>query len=81
MLTRGFCRGMAVALRLTHQTRANPEFTGSGNIVNINIKTSNESLTGTQEAFPLRAQNTSDSKAGESEALSMRRLRHSRTHY
>ena len=81
MLTRGFCRGMAGALRLTQQTRANPEFTGSGNIVNINIKTSNGSLTSTQEAIPLRAQTTSNSKAGEPEAQSTRRLRHSRTHY
>jgi hypothetical protein len=81
MLTRGFCRGVAGALRLTHQTRANPELMSSGNIVNINIKTSNESLTGAQEAIPLRTQLTSDSKAGESEAQSTRRLCHSRTHY
>ena len=46
MVTKGLCRGIAGTLRLTHETRANPEFTGSGNIVNINIKTSNESLTG-----------------------------------
>ena len=46
MLSKRLCRGVVGALILTHQTRANPEFTGSGNIVNINIKTSNESLSG-----------------------------------
>jgi hypothetical protein len=81
MITKGLCQGVAGALRLTHQPRANPEFTGSGNIVNINIKTSNESLTGTQEAIPLRTQTPRDSKAGEPEARSTRRLPHFRTHY
>ena len=61
MLTRGLCRGVAGALRITHQTRTNPEFTGSGNIGNINIKTSNESLRSAPETIPLRAHIPSDS--------------------
>ena len=47
-VTKGLCRGITGALRLTHQTQADPEFKGSENIVNINIKTSNVSLTGAQ---------------------------------
>jgi len=53
MVTKGLCRGIAGVLRLTNQTRANPELTGSGYIVNINIKTSNESLPRAQEVIPL----------------------------
>jgi len=81
MVTRGLCRGITGALRLTHQNRADTEFKGSGNIVNINIKTSNESLTGMQEVIPLRTQSPSDCAAGESEVRSKRRPRHSRTHF
>jgi hypothetical protein len=81
MVTKGLCRGIAGVLRLTNQTRANPEFTGSGNIVNINIKTSNESLTRAQEVIPLKTQPAADRIAEESEARSTRRLRHSRTHF
>jgi len=61
MLTRGLRRGVAGTLRLTHQTRTNPEFTGSGNIVNINIKISNESLKSAPETIPLRVHITPDS--------------------
>jgi hypothetical protein len=32
MVTRGLCRGITGALRLTHQTRADPEFTGLGTL-------------------------------------------------
>jgi hypothetical protein len=81
MVTKGLCRGMAGALRLTHQTRANPELTGSGNIVNINIKTSNESLAGTREIIPLKGPSPPDTITGESETRSARRLGHSRTHF
>jgi hypothetical protein len=81
VLARGLCRGVAGALRLASRVPANPEFTGSGNIININIKTSNESLAATQEAPPLRVLTPSDSKAGKSEARSTRRLRHSQTAY
>jgi hypothetical protein len=81
MLTKGLCQGIAGVLRLTNQTRANPELTGSGNIVNINIKTSNESLSRAQEIIPLKAQPPADRTVEESEARSTRRLRHSRTHF
>lgn len=81
MINRGVCRGMAGALRLTHQVRPHPDLTGSGNIVNINIKTSNESLTGTQEAISLKTLVSVDRKAGEPGASTVGRLRHSRSHY
>jgi hypothetical protein len=79
--TRGKCAGVAGALTLTSRVSANPESAGSGNVVNINIKTSNDSLTANSEAIPLRALSPSDSKAGESEARSHRRLRSSRTYF
>jgi hypothetical protein len=81
MVTKGLCRGITGVLRLTNQTRANPEITGYGNIININIKTSKESLTRAQEVIPLKAQPTADRIAEESVAPSTRRLRHSRTHF
>jgi hypothetical protein len=56
MVIKGLCQEITGELRLTHQTWADPEFTNSGNLVNINIKTSNESLTGAQEIIPLRTQ-------------------------
>jgi len=81
LITRGFCRGMAGALRLTPLARPHPELAGPGNIVNINIKTSNESLAGTQETVPLKTLVPNDRKAGEPGASSVGRLRHSRSHY
>ena len=81
MVTKGLCREITGALRYIHQTRADPEFTGSGNIVNINIKISNESLTGAQDVIPLRTQSSPNCVTGESEAQSTQRLRQSRTHF
>jgi hypothetical protein len=81
MVVKGLCRGAAGALRLTYPNQANPDFTGSGNVVNINIKSSNESLSSTQEAIPLRDSAPSGSRAGESEAGPSRRLRQTRTRY
>jgi hypothetical protein len=78
--TRGNCREVAGALRITSRVAANPESAGSGNVVNINIKTSNESLAATPEAIPLCALAPSDSKAGKSETRSTRRHRSTRTY-
>jgi hypothetical protein len=79
--TKGTCRGVAGALRITSRVAANPESAGSGNVVNINIKTSNESLAAAPETIPLRALTPSGGKTGEPEARSTRRLRPSRTYF
>jgi hypothetical protein len=59
------CQRVAAALKLTSRVTAVPESAGSGNVVNINIKTSNESLAITPKEMPLRALKPSDSKTGE----------------
>jgi hypothetical protein len=81
MVVKGLCRGAAGLLRLTYPDQPNPGFTGSGNVVNINIKSSNESLTSSQEAIPLRAPAAASSSAGEPEVRTSRRLRQPRTRY
>jgi hypothetical protein len=73
MLTRGACQKSEGALKITSRVTANPESAGSRNVVNINIKTSNENLAASPEEIPLRALKPSDSKMGEPEARPTRR--------
>ena len=81
MISRGTCQRVAGALKITYRGAANPESAGLGNGVNINTKTSNESLAITAEDIPLRALQPSDSKPGESETRATHRLRPSRTYF
>ena len=76
MIRWGTCQRGTGAFKITSRVAANPETVSSGN-VNINIKTSNESLAITPEGIPLRALKPSDSKRGEPETRSTRRLRSS----
>jgi hypothetical protein len=69
---------VAGALRITSRVAADSEPLGSGN-VNINIKTSNESLAAPPEVMLLRALAPPVSKAGESGTPQNRRPRPSRT--
>jgi hypothetical protein len=75
------CRRVAGALKIHPENREDPRDMGSGNVVNINIKTSNESLALAQEDIPLRALRPSDTQSLESEPRSSRRLRSARSHF
>jgi hypothetical protein len=77
--SRRACQRVAGALKLTSRMAAISESAGSGNVLNINIKTSNESFVITPEEMPLRALKPSDSKTGEPETKPTRRLRPSRS--
>jgi hypothetical protein len=81
VISRTACRRVASALIITSRVAANPESAGSGNIVNIKIKTCNESQSVTPEDISLRALKPSDSKTGEPETRSTRLLRPSRTYF
>ena len=81
MRSGGTCQKVAGALKLTFRVTANPESAGSGNVMNINIKTSNESLVNDSESVPLRALQPSASKTGEAETCPTRRLHSSRSHF
>jgi hypothetical protein len=67
MRSKGTCQRVVGALKRISPIEANPESVGSGNVININIKTSNENLASSPENIPLRALKPSDSKTGESE--------------
>jgi hypothetical protein len=81
MWSRGTCQRVAGALKLTSRVAANPEPAGSGNVININIKISNESLANDPETIPLRALQPSASKTGEPETRPARRLRPACSHF
>jgi hypothetical protein len=81
MRSRGTCQRVAGALKRITQVEANPESVGSGNVININIKTSNESLASSPENIPLRALKPTDSKTGEPETRPTHRLRSSRSYF
>jgi hypothetical protein len=51
MISRGTCQRVAGALKITPRLAANPESAGSANVININIKTSNESLAIPQRTY------------------------------
>ena len=72
--SKGTCRRMAGALKFHSAPDAS-----SGNVVNINIKTSNESLALAPESVPLRDLPASGSKSAESETQPARRLRSTRS--
>ena len=78
MRSRGTCQIVVGALKRISPIEANPESVGSGNVININIKTSNESLANSSENIPLRALKPSDSRTGESETRPTHRCHPSR---
>ena len=57
MKSRGTCQRVAGALKLTSRVEANPESAGSGYVININIKTSNEIWLTTQRTYPCAPSN------------------------
>ena len=65
MRSRGTYQRVAGALKRTSRVEPNPESAGSGNVININIKTSNESLANNPENIPLRPLKPSDRNAGQ----------------
>jgi len=71
--TKGTCRRVAGALKLHSTSNANPGSEGSGNVVNINIKTSNESIALASEAMPLCTLPPSGTKDAESGTSTSRR--------
>jgi hypothetical protein len=73
--SKGTCRRVAGTLNFHSTLDANPGTAGSGNVVNINIKTSNESLAVAPEDIPLRTLPPSGNKDTESETRTSRRLR------
>jgi hypothetical protein len=68
MLTRGACQKVEAAFNITSRVTANKESAGSGNVVNINIKTSNEWLAIFPEEITPRALKPSERKMGQLEA-------------
>ena len=79
--SKGTCRRVAGVLKFHSTTDANPGAAGSGHVVNINIKTSNESLAIAPEDIPLCTLPPSGNKDPESEARPSRRLRSSRSYF
>ena len=79
MKSKGLCQKIAGALGKNSPGTATPALGGSGNIVNINIKTSNESLAGGSEGIPLHALKPTYSKEAEREERTTRRLRSARS--
>ena len=79
--SKGFCRTVAGALKVHPSTDENPGVAGSGNVVHINIKTSNESLVLASEDMPLRTLPPSGNKHAESETRTSRCLRSSRSYF
>jgi len=76
---RGACRIVAGALRPLCSSDSNPDSGGLGNVVNINIKTSNESIAHTTENMPLRTLPPSGDKDVESETRASRLPRSNRS--
>jgi len=64
MVSRAACQRVVSVPIITSRVAANPESAGSGNIVNINIKTRNDSQSVTPEDIPVRALKPSDNKTG-----------------
>jgi len=64
MMSKGTYQRGAGALKITRRETANPESAGSGSVINMNTKISNESLTNTPENIPLRTLKPSDNKTG-----------------
>jgi hypothetical protein len=81
MKSKELCRRLAGTLKIHPNSDENPRVTGSSNVVNINIKTSNDSLTLASEDIPLRSLPPSNTKSLESETRTSRRLRSSRSHF
>ena len=75
MKGKGLCQWIAGVLGKNPDRAMTPALTGSGNIVNINIKTSNESLAAGPEDTPLRALKPTYSKEAEREERTTRRSR------
>ena len=71
---RGTCRRVADTLKVYGTTNASQDSEGSGH-VNINIKTSNESITLAPAAIPLRTLPPSGNRDAEPETHTSRRLR------
>ena len=69
------CRRVAGALNLRPSNKVDTAVAGPNNVVNIDIKTSNESLAFAPESVPLRRLTPSDTKGTESETRTSRRLR------
>jgi hypothetical protein len=76
---KGACRRVVGALRLHCSSDLNPDSGGLGNVFNINIKTSNESIARVTENMPLRTLPPSGDKDAESETRASRRLRSNRS--
>lgn len=81
MKAKGFCRRMAGALKIHPGEEASPGVSGSGNVVNINIKTSNESLALASEDVPLRHLPSTETQSVDGDARASRRPRSSRSHF
>jgi hypothetical protein len=81
MRSKGLCRRLAGTLKIHPTSDENPRVMGSGKVVNINIKTSNESLALTSEDILLRSPPPSDTKSLESETRTSRRLQSSCSHF
>jgi hypothetical protein len=79
--SKGLCRRVAGVLKVHSTTDANPGAAGSGNVVNINIKTSNESLAVAPENIPLRTLPPLGNKEAESETRTSRCLQSSRSYF
>jgi len=77
----GLVERVVGALKFHSTTDANPGTAGSGNVVNINIKSSNESLALAPEDIPLRTLPPSGNKDAESETRTSRRLRSTRSYF
>ena len=80
-MSKGTCQRGAGALKITPRVTVNPESAGSGSVISMNIKTSNESLTNTPENIPLPALKLSDNRTGDSEKRPTHRLPRSRTYF
>ena len=77
----GNCQRVAGALKRTSQVEANPQSAGSGNVININIKTSDGSLANNPENITMRVLKPSDRKTGETETRPTHRLCASRSYF
>jgi hypothetical protein len=81
MKSKGLCWRIAGALKIHPVTEANPGVSGSGNVVNINIKTSNERIALASEDMLLCYLPPTDTKSVDSDARASRHLRSSRSNF
>jgi hypothetical protein len=65
----------------TENVELSTKSSGAGNIVNISIKTSNESLSGSPEAVPLKDLDSSSTKASTPELRRSRRIRATKSYF